>query len=266
MNKGISTRQIRQILKQVIPLARIAGEYMVKKLGQARVREKGEKDLVTEVDLWIESMYKEELSRMWPDFGFLAEEEHSNFKPLGIYWAIDPLDGTNNYAHGYPVFCTSIALMKGKKPLLGVVYDPLRDELFFSDGDRSFLNGKTITVSRSSKLSQALVCTGFAYRFRETKGDNNIQHFIDFLYASQGIRRDGSAALDLCYVACGRLDGFWELDLKPWDTSAGALIVRCAGGKVSKFSGKRYDPFYPEILATNGRIHREMLGVINGRG
>ncbi len=265
MSPSLSQRQIKNIIKQVVPLVYRAGEYMMKKLGRAKAREKGEKDLVTEVDLWIESMYKEELSALWPDFGFLAEEENYKQAPRGLYWAIDPLDGTNNYAHTYPVFCTSVALMDGKRTVLGIVYDPTRDELFYSDGEKSFLNKRSIRVSNTRQLSKSLVCTGFAYRFRHLSDDNNVQHFVDFLYACQGVRRDGSAALDLCYVACGRFDGFWELNLKPWDTAAGSLVVKCAGGRITKFSGRAFDPFWPEVVASNGKIHQKMLEILNRR-
>lgn len=260
----ISGRQKKIILKEIKELALRAGRYMLSRLGKAESRKKGKKDLVTEVDLYVEEFYKNELSRRWKEFGFLAEEKNAKMPDAEFFWAIDPLDGTNNFAHGYPVFCTSVALMHGREVILGVVYDPTREELFYSDGEGAFLNRKRIRVSEISRLEDALVCTGFAYRF-SPDSDNNVGHFIDFLQRAQGVRRDGSAALDLCYVACGRFDGFWEPNLKPWDTPAGALIVRCAGGKVSDFSGGDFDPFFPEVVASNGQLHPQIIKVLRGR-
>ncbi len=260
----LSKRERRGILREIKELALRAGAYMLSRLGRTRSRKKGKKDLVTEVDLYVEEFYKNELSRRWKEFGFLAEERNAEVPDAELFWAIDPLDGTNNFAHGYPVFCTSIALMQGKEVLLGVVYDPTREELFYSDGEGAFLNRKRIRVSEISRLEDALVCTGFAYRF-SSDSDNNVGHFIAFLHRAQGVRRDGSAALDLCYVACGRFDGFWEPNLKPWDTPAGALMVKCAGGRVSNFSGGEFDPFRPEVVASNGRLHRQMIKVLKER-
>ncbi len=254
-------RLYSRILKKVKDLAVEAGEKMVKSLGKARTSKKGEKDLVTEVDFLIEQMYKRELRKSFPDFGFLAEEENNSYPEEEYFWAIDPLDGTNNYAHSYPVFCTSVALTRRGRPILGVVYDPLRQEMFWADRNRAFLNKRQIRPSGIRKLSDALVCTGFAYRFRHMD-NSNIEHFINFLYSAQGVRRDGSAAIDICYVACGRLDGFWEMDLKAWDTAAAVYILKKAGGRVTDFRGGRFDIFYPEIVASNGRIHRQMLAVL----
>ncbi|HET6369571.1 MAG TPA: inositol monophosphatase family protein, partial [Nitrospiria bacterium] len=177
-------------------------------------------------------------------------------------WIIDPLDGTTNYAHGFPCFCVSIGLEHEGNVLLGVVYDPIRSELFYAErGKGATLNGRRIRVSSTFSLSRSLLVTGFAYDIRISQ-ENNIDHFTRFSMRSQGVRRTGSAALDLCYVASGRFDGFWEMKLHPWDVAAGSLIVKEAGGEISTFSG---DPFYidsKEILATNGKIHREMIAVL----
>lgn len=257
----LSVKIYRRALNVAKELAVLAGKRMTRYLGRAETSKKGEKDLVTEIDLWIENMYRGKLKKAFPDFGFLAEEENAELPIEEYYWAIDPLDGTNNYAHTYPVFCTSISLVRNGRPVLGVVYDPTRGEMFWANKDSAYLNRKKIKPSKTRRLSDSLVCTGFAYRFKYMD-DTNISHFIDFLYASQGVRRDGSAALDLCYVACGRLDGFWELNLKPWDTAAGSYILEKAGGKITKFSGKRFDIFYPQVVASNGLIHKEMLSVL----
>ena len=258
----LSERSCKSILKKAKALAVIGGDRMIKRLGKASSSKKGEKDLVTEVDLWIEQMYKKELKKAFPDFGFLAEEENFTRPEEEYYWVIDPIDGTNNYAHGYPVFCTSIALTRKGRPVLGIVYDPLRQEMFWADKERAFLNKTPIRVSSIKTLSDALVCTGFAYKIRHTQ-HTNIEHFINFLYQAQGVRRDGSAAIDICYVACGRLDGFWELNLKSWDTAASVYILKKAGGRISDFRGNRFDIFKPEIVASNGRIHRQMLAVLD---
>ncbi len=259
----ISQKLYDKLLLRAKEFAFSCGKYMISRLGKADFRSKADKDLVTEVDLYVEKYLIKNLSRIEPSFGFMAEEENTK-RPNGLYyWVIDPIDGTNNYAHTYPFFCISIALVEGKRPIMGIVYDPVRDEMFWAgnDGQGAFLNKISISPSVVSKLDDALLCTGFAYRFRELK-DNNLELFGKFLYASQGVRRDGAAALDLCYVACGRLDGFWEMHLKPWDVAGGAYILKQAGGRITKFSGGRFDIYYPEILATNGKIHKQMLDII----
>ncbi len=175
------------------------------------------------------------------------------------------MDGTTNYAHGFPVYAVSIALEENGKPVFGAVFNPERDELFTAEINRGArLNGKSIRVSHTPDLKRSLLATGFSYNIKELK-DNNIAHFEDFLFASQAVRRPGSASLDLCYVACGRLDGFWELELNPWDTAAGWLIVKEAGGEVTTFNGGRYSHYLKEILASNGKIHKEMSRILTGK-
>jgi myo-inositol-1(or 4)-monophosphatase len=174
------------------------------------------------------------------------------------------LDATTNYSHGFPFFCISIALEKNNEIILGVVYDPIREELFTAQRQKgAFLNNKRIAVSRIRNLSRGLVATGFPYRVKEDR--TNLKHFENFIVSSQAVRRAGSAALDLCYVACGRFDGFWEIDLHPWDTAAASLIVEEAKGMVSDFRGKQYSIYSNNILASNGKIHYQMIKVLNRR-
>ncbi len=250
-------------LKEAKYISLKAGKFILKNLGKVKkVGFKGKRNIVTWVDKEVERLIKRYLKNKFPSVGFLAEELNYSPRYKGLSWVVDPLDGTNNFAHQYPVFCVSCSLVKDKEPLIGVVYDPTRNELFWAKKNKgAFLNGKRIRVSRIRKLKDALLCTGFYYEF-EKKPDKNIKHFIKFLKASQGVRRSGSAALDLCYVACGRLDGFWELYLKPWDTSSGSLIVQEAGGRVTNFKGQEFNIFLPQILASNSLIHPQMLKLL----
>lgn len=223
---------------------------------------KGEINLATDMDVRSERAVVEALHASFPDHGIIAEEETSMRNDSGFTWIIDPLDGTTNYAHGYPCFSVSIALEQEGEVVLGVVYDPMRDELFSArKGQGAYLNGKPIRVSRADRLISSLLATGFPYD-RAVHEKNNMEYFRRLLMASQEVRRDGSAALDLCYVACGRFEGFWELKLKPWDTAAGSLLVREAGGMVSNFTGSEFSIHDEEILATNGRVHDAMLQVL----
>jgi len=223
---------------------------------------KGDIDLVTEMDIRSERTIVEMLRVAFPDHGVVAEEETKLSNASGYTWTIDPLDGTTNYAHGYPCFAVSIALKHEDDVILGVVYDPMRDELFTAQkGLGAYLNGDQIKVSKVGTLIKSLLATGFPYD-RKVSDKNNLNYFYGLLMASQEVRRDGSAALDLCYVAAGRLDGFWELKLKPWDVAAGSLVVKEAGGVVSDLSGNRFDMHAEEILASNGRIHRQMIEVL----
>lgn len=223
---------------------------------------KGVVDLVTDSDNASQKMIFKRLSSAFPDHDFLAEEGLCQAKGAKFRWIIDPLDGTTNYAHRFPVFCISIALEQNGEVVLGVIYDPMREEMFWAvKGEGAFLNGEKIQVSTVSDLNKSLVATGFPYDLRESKV-NNIRHFNNFLLRVQAIRRCGSAALDLCYVACGRFDGFWELKLNPWDVAAGALIVEEAEGCLSDFQGREFSIYGSEILATNSLIHEEMVKVL----
>jgi len=225
---------------------------------------KGAIDLVTSVDRESERKIVEIIQRNFPDYSILAEEE-TRFEGTRneFRWIIDPLDGTTNFAHGYPQFCVSIALEQNGQVILGLVYDPLRRECFRAvTGQGATLNGELIATSTANELDKALLATGFPYDHRE-HADFYLSYFRAFMTRCQGIRRGGSAALDLCYVACGRLDGFWEMKLKPWDTAAGALIVSAAGGKLSDFAGKPFSIWGNETLAANRSIHDEMITVAN---
>lgn len=223
---------------------------------------KGDINLVTEMDMRSERAVVEMLLASFPGHGIIAEEETRILSNSGSTWIIDPLDGTTNYAHGYPCFSVSIALEQDGEIVLGVVYDPMRDELFTArKGEGAYLNGRPIRVSGIDTLIKSLLATGFPYD-RNLSEKNNLDHFHDLLMASQEVRRDGSAALDLCSVAAGRFDGFWELKLKPWDVAAGSLIVREAGGRVSDFSGTKFSIHDDEVLASNGKIHGHMVEVL----
>ena len=234
--------------------------------GVREISYKGDINLVTEMDMRSERAVVERVLASFPDHGILAEEATMNRNGSGFTWIIDPLDGTTNYAHGYPCFSVSIALEREGEIILGVVYDPMRDELFSAlKGEGASLNGKPIRVSTADTLIKSLLATGFPYD-RKVSEKNNLVFFHDLLMASQEVRRDGSAALDLCSVACGRFDGFWELKLKPWDVAAGSLIAHEAGGRVSDLSGSGFSIHDDEILASNGRIHGQMVEILRQAG
>jgi myo-inositol-1(or 4)-monophosphatase len=235
------------------------------RLGMDERREisfKGVVDLVTDFDRRAQDLIYDRLSADFPDHGFLAEEGLSRREKSEFRWIFDPLDGTTNFAHRFPVFTVSIALEHQGSIVLGVVYDPMRDEMFQAvKGEGAWLNGRRIAVSSIADLNGSLLATGFPYDLRESP-TNNIAHFNHFLIRAQAVRRCGSAALDLCYVGCGRFDGFWELKLKPWDQAAGALIVEQAGGRVSDFAGGSFDITGQECLASNGLVHEGMIRVL----
>lgn len=258
--------------KHAIEIAREAGEIL--KDGQRQpftIDRKGRRDLVTSVDTASEKLILGRIRERFPDDHIVAEET-SPVKPgegTGTReraWIVDPLDGTNNFAHGYPFYCVAIAVEEEGALSTGVVYDPLRDELFVAErGGGATLNGERIHVSDSSLLADSIVATGFPYD-RSAGSENNIDNLSRFILAVRGIRRAGSAELDLAYVACGRLDGFWELGLKIWDVSAGGLLVLEAGGSVSQTDGSGWDHACGDIAASNGRIHDEMLAVLKSPG
>jgi myo-inositol-1(or 4)-monophosphatase len=249
--------------KAVFEIVRKTAKYLKDNLGRVkRIDFKGAFNMVTEVDRKTEEIVIKTLRKHFPGDGFLSEEAGGKEGTTGRKWVIDPLDGTTNYAHGFPFYAVSIALEENGKPVFGAVFDPERNELFSAHKGRgAYLNGKPIKVSGVSKLEKSLLATGFSYKIADLK-DNNICHFTNLLFASQAVRRAGSASLDLCYVACGRFDGFWELELNPWDTAAAWLIVKEAGGEVTTFSGTPYSHYLKEILATNGKIHKEMSQVL----
>lgn len=220
-------------------------------------------DLVTEVDHACEALIVEGLSAERPGDAILAEEGGGEDHPDARWrWVIDPLDGTMNFAHGYPRFCVSIGVECQGRAEVGVVYDPLLDELFAAvRGEGATRNGRPIRVSDEHQLGRALLATGFAYDVHRSE-DDNVDHFAHFVKRARGLRRDGSAALDLCYVASGRLDGYWELKLHPWDVAAGNLIVEEAGGRTSDFAGGPSRGDGRETVASNGHLHAAMIEVL----
>ncbi|MFH1148598.1 MAG: inositol monophosphatase family protein [Pseudomonadota bacterium] len=254
MNKFIDT---------ATELARESGDLLRDIFGQTRqVQYKGEIDLVTDADLRAEKLIAGGLHKRYPDHAVVSEEEESYSGTAAYTWFIDPLDGTTNYAHGFPWFCVSIALNADDETVLGVVYHPMLNHLFQAEkGGGAHLNGERISVSNTHELGESLLATGFAYSIHE-KPEPAVSQFKNFLIKVRGIRRAGSAALDLCYVANGCFAGFWEMNLKPWDTAAGALIVREAGGTVTDFENRSFSPFSRTILATNGRVHKDMIEII----
>ncbi len=251
-------------LNVAIEASKEAGRFLKINLGKVKniQTKKEEINLVTEIDKETEKKIVEFIKSKFPHHSILAEESGEAKLDSGYKWIIDPLDGTTNYTHSFPVFCVSIALEHKGEVILGVIYDPNFDELFWAEkGKGAFLNGKKISVSRTDKLIKSMLATGFPYNVRENP-DNCIEHFVNFLMEAQAIRRLGSAALDLAYVACGRLDGFWEVNLNPWDVAAGKIIIEEAGGKVTDFYGNKFSIYTKGIVASNGLIHEQMLEVI----
>ena len=245
-------------------LARQAGKVQLSKLGKVHeVEFKGSIDIVTEVDKECEKLIVSNIKDNFPQHDILAEEGSGQRQASDYRWIVDPLDGTVNFAHGFPFFCVSIALEFKGELVMGVIYDPNRDELFAAEKSKgASLNGSPIKVSAASLLKQSLLATGFAYNVQEEEVLDNLDHFCDFIKTARAVRRPGSAAIDLAWVACGRIDGFWELFLKPWDMAAGAVIIREAGGSITSFDGSAYDLYADEILVSNGRIHQEMIEVL----
>ncbi len=251
------------MIEFAISVAKEAGALLRDRLNtNFQVSHKGEINLVTEVDFASEALIRERIATQFPRHQILAEEGGLAESSSEYRWVVDPLDGTTNYAHGYPIFCVSIGLEYQGEAIVGVVYDPMRDELFSAErGSGAWLNNRKIQVSSTKELLKSLLSTGFPY---DIKSSNltNLDHWTNFAMNAQALRRDGAAALDLCYVGCGRFDGFWELNLSPWDMVAGGLIVSEAGGRVSDFSGGGFSPYKPEIIASNGLIHEPMIEVI----
>jgi len=227
-----------------------------------QIHKKGRIDLVTEADIGSEECIKTTIKKAFPDHSILAEESGMQAGQADCRWIIDPLDGTTNYAHQLGLFAVSIAFALNDEIIIGVVLNPLSGELFVAaQGQGATLNGRPIGVSDTSTVDESLLVTGFPYA-HQTIIDQLMARFKNCLKGSQGVRRLGSAALDLCFVACGRFEGFWEQELKPWDTAAGQLIAREAGATVTNFSGSDFTIEQKEILATNGQIHAAMLALL----
>lgn len=253
------------MLNFAIETAREAGQILLEKFGRKiNISKKGDINLVTEADLASEKLIIERIRSRYPKHSILAEESGETTVEGGESvwkWIIDPLDGTTNFAHGYPCFCVTLALEHDGEIVVGVTFDPTRDEMFAAErGAGATLNNKPIHVSETEKLSEALLVTGFPYNARER--EDFARHFTGFTYKSRGIRRDGSAAIDMAYVAGGRFDGFWEEGLNPWDVAAGVLLIEEAGGRVSYYDDSKFSIYQPPICASNNLIHGEMLQVL----
>jgi len=266
-NSGVQviSKELLDKLPRTVDICRRAGRIVSGHFEGAYDTEyKGDIDLVTVADKESEMFIVEELEKLFPDHRILAEEgsgterdEETNPKK-GFKWIVDPLDGTTNFTHNHPHFAISMGLELDGKVIFGAVYSPLPDEMFVGvKGGGATLNGKRISVSTVSSLGISLLATGFPYD-RRTNPNNNVDNFSRFINRVQGIRRGGAATLDLCYLACGRIDGFWELRLKPWDVAAGKIIVEEAGGKVTNLDGGAFNIYSDDILASNGILHTEM--------
>jgi myo-inositol-1(or 4)-monophosphatase len=250
-------------LKLAVETAKAAGEVLREGIDKiAWIKHKGEINLVTEMDIKSEALIKRKIGESFPDHQIMAEESDVPKQESAFRWIVDPLDGTTNYAHGFPMFCVSIALEIDGRVGIGVVYDPVRDELFTGTrGGGALLNGRPITVSAETDLGRSLIATGFPYDLRTSEA-NNLDNWNAMIYRARALRRAGAAALDLCYVATGRFDGFWELKLYPWDVAAGGLIIEEAGGRVTDLAGNPHSIYSKEILASNGKIHSQMSEIL----
>jgi len=247
-----------------VDLARKSGALLKEKFSQThKIQYKGDIDIVTEADKLSEDLIIETIKRNFPDHGILSEESPAITSAGKLRWIIDPLDGTTNYSHGYPVFCVSVALENEGTIVLGVIYDPMREDMFVAiRGEGAYLNDKKLKVSSVNNLSRSLLATGFPYDIRDSK-ENNLDYFNAMAINVQAIRRAGAAALDLAYLAAGRFDGFWELKLKPWDTAAGCLLVTEAGGVISDIVGNKWHLQSPSLMASNALIHEQMIKVLS---
>lgn len=256
--------KLKELLRPLKDLVLKAGDFQKEAYhSKIEIFHKGRIDLVTSVDIRSEELLKEGLLKIDPSIPILAEETRNHIKDFSkIMWVIDPLDGTTNFAHKLPWFAISVALIEDKKPLIGVIYNPVVNELFYAvKGEGAYLNEEKIRVSSTNDLIDSLLCTGFPVSKILDHPDLFIPLFKEFMKKCQGIRRFGSAALDLAYVACGRYEGFWEPYLNPWDTAAGSLLVEEAGGVVTDYLGNPYNPFLNTIVASNGKIHETMIEI-----
>jgi len=245
-----------------------AGAMQLAGIDHLQIEKKGVIDLVTQVDREVEQMFRALVAERFPDHAVLAEEfelQGDRQNEAEYCWVFDPVDGTTNYAHGLPIFCCACSLERRGQPIVAAIYDPNRRELFTAERGRgAWLNGAPMRVSAADTLIDALLCTGFHYDVHK-HGEYVLALFGDFIKTTRAVRRLGSAAIDLAYVAAGRFDGFWEARLNPWDISAGALLIEEAGGRVSTLSGDPFSSRLGEIVASNGRVHGQMLDVIRSR-
>ncbi len=261
------TTDIQNLLRVATDAAVKAGAVLQERYGQPhQIRHKGTIDLVTEADLASEKLIFDILRDNVPEIKILSEESFASYETISEepLWIIDPLDGTTNFAHNFPWFSVSIALYEKGRSHVGVIYSPIQNELFCAThGGGAWLNDRRIKVSEISALQNALVATGFPYDIQE-RSDSILAMLKTVLTHSQGVRRPGAATLDLAYLACGRLDAFWEVGLKPWDTAAGYLLVEEAGGMLSNFNGSPFSPFIPELLASNTLLHKDLAALLHG--
>jgi myo-inositol-1(or 4)-monophosphatase len=255
----------RDFLRVAVRACRAAGRIQAAAFGTApTVEHKGEIDLVTAIDRKSEAAILAVIARAFPRHGVLAEESDPRAGDAEHLWVVDPLDGTTNYSRGFPYFCVSVALARAGRVIVAAVYQPMLGELFTAiRGRGAFLNGKPLRVSAQARLDQAFLATGFPYDIRRSRR-TNLDHFAHFATRCLAVRRAGAAALDLAYVAAGRFDGFWELKLRPWDIAAGSLLVEEAGGRITGLSGRPWRLPVRDIVASNGRVHGEMIAVLRG--
>ncbi|MCE3278786.1 MAG: inositol monophosphatase [Bacteroidetes bacterium] len=265
VNIGFMEINLQTLCQDVCALSRQTGEFIRaerKKFSSGKVEIKGKNDFVSYVDKGSEKLLVEALSKFLPESGFIAEEGTSTKKGDVYNWIIDPLDGTTNFIHGIPCYAISIALMRNEELVMGVIYEVNLDECFYAwEGSKAFMNGDEISVSSAPKLSDSLIATGFPY-YDYNRMDEYMKVFQHFMKTTRGLRRLGSAATDLAYVACGRFEGFYEYSLQPWDVAAGAFIVKQAGGKVTDFSGGKNFIFGKEIIAGNTACFNEFSDAI----
>jgi len=259
-----------QFVPAMAEIAREAGALLMGFFHRrVKVEYKGDVDLVTEADRASEALITKRIRERWPGHNIMGEEGTRSEQGSEYRWYVDPLDGTTNFAHGYPVFCVSLGLEHKDERVAAVIFDPTREEIFTAEkGGGAFLNGQPIHVSTVGNLAECLVATGFPSHKRHK--NPNIFFYHQITLKTHGVRRAGSAALDLCNVACGRFDGFWEFNLNPWDTAAGVLIVQEAGGQVTRFDGQPFRIDSRETLASNGQVHdallREFQAIFRGEG
>ena len=265
----MKTMHPAEYLPQATEIAYEAGRLLMSYFGRVGYEYKGEVDLVTEADRASEKLIAMRIRQSWPEHGILGEEGTREEHGTGLRWYVDPLDGTTNFAHGFPVFCVSMGLERDGEMICGVIYDPTRDEMFAAArGAGAFLNSEPIHVSMTTTLAESILATGFPSSKRHP--NPNIHFYHQLTLRSHGLRRAGSAALDLAYTACGRVDGYWEFNLNPWYTSAGVLLVEEAGGQVTRFDGEPFRLDSRETLASNGLLHAELMEnfreIFAGRG